>query len=95
MYFFLCFFVGVTPSAVLEQLQIIKDIAISNGGTEFYVATTEVETKLLWQCRKVGVDSVLMMVMIMMIMMMMMMMMMIMIMIMIMMISTFQRYNVK
>ena len=53
----------MTSSAVLEQLQIIKDIAISNGGTEFHVATTEAETKLLWQCRKVGVDSVLMMMM--------------------------------
>jgi len=67
VYFFLCFFIGVTPSAVLEQLQIIKDIAISNGGTEFHVATTEAETKLLWQCRKVGIDSVLMMMMMMMI----------------------------
>jgi len=43
---------GVTAGAVLEQLEIIKDIARSNGGTEFHVATTEAETKLLWQCRK-------------------------------------------
>jgi hypothetical protein len=70
MYFFRCFFIGVTPGAVLEQLQIIKDIAISNGGTEFHVATTEAETKLLWQCRKVGVESVSMIMMIMMMMMM-------------------------
>ena len=68
----------MTPGAVLEQLQIIKDIASSNGGTEFHVATTEAETKLLWQCRKVGINSVLMMMMMMMTMMIMMMPMMIM-----------------
>ena len=65
----------MTPGAVLEQLQIIKDIASSNGGTEFHVATTEAETKLLWQCRKVGIDSVLMVMVMMMVMVMVMMMM--------------------
>jgi len=38
---------------VVEQLHIIEGIALANGGTNFHIATTEEETKMLWKCRKV------------------------------------------
>ena len=51
--YFFTIVVGVSPSAVMEQLRIIEGIALSNRGTNFHIANTEEETKLLWKCRKV------------------------------------------
>ncbi len=46
------FHTGISPAAVEEQRDIVTAIAKSHGGTAFYTASSEEETKQFWKFRK-------------------------------------------
>jgi len=43
---------GPSSSSVLEQIEIVKGLALKHGGGDFDVATSEEETKNIWKFRK-------------------------------------------